>query len=390
MATFGWILETAVDRWAEGTERFASVTDTAGPPPVYACPYCNAKFQSEETRRQHLGLDHPLNLPILEVGGSPLPTRMVFRHTLRESDVNVHLATQCRIRKIGTAWEQLDTGDVAKRLASLDDAIWVLELINERALDKSTTHHRYEIAIRVPTEDEMARADAAFVKTLAIDRLSHEAVQTFAEQLPTRAAAREYAGALGDYAIALLLKEQRRPPRAPVGFQEFAAKMRSSLDVLRHFARPVALAVCSSIRFNLNEFKRIARPPQCDAEIGEAFFAGVAKGSGDPAHVSRLKGTMDSICPVDAMTDRLLRTVHRIVGGETLAADELLDLSPSETSGMPISQQDLVKINVMCAWSHLHHGRAHDALKYLQTVRFNSEFGKWAEHNLERFFPDDK
>ena len=390
MPTCGWILETARDRYAEGVERFARAFAAPAPPPVYACPYCDKKFASEEARRKHLGLDHPLDLPILEVAGVPLPTRTVFRHTLLEADVNIHLATQCRIRKVGAAWEPLDTGGVAKRLASLGDSSWVLELVNERAIDKSTTNHRYEICIRVPTEDELDRADAAFVKSLAVDTLSHEAVQEFSKQLPTRAAPREYAAALGDYAIALLLKEQRRPPRAPVGFHEFAAKMRSSLDVLRHFSRPVALAVCSSIRFNLNEFKRHDRPPQCDAEIGEAFFAGVARGNGAGVHVSGLKGAIDPICPVDAMTDRLLRTIHRIVGGETLAADELLDLSVSDAPGMPISEQDLVKINVMCAWSHLQHGRAQDALKYLQAVRFNSEFGKWAEHNLERLFPDDK
>lgn len=390
MPTCGWILERDTDRYFAGVSRFAPATVAPTSPPVYTCPYCNVAFPSDDARRRHLGLDHPLDLPILEISGIPLPTRTVFRHTLREGDVNVHLATECRIRKLGAAWEPLEVGHVGKRLAGLGDSSWVLELVNERAIDKSTTHHRYEICLRVPEEDELVRADAAFVKTLAVDNLSHDAVQEFSEQLPTRAAPREYASALGDYAIALLLKEQRRPPRAPVGFQEFAAKMRSSLDVLRHFERPVALAVCSSIRFNLNEFKRHDRPPQCDSEIGETFFAGVAHGDGEIDHVSDVKRTMDAICPVDAMTDRLLRTIHRIVGGETLAADELLDLSVSDAPGMPISEQDLVKINVMCAWSHLQHGRAQDAAKYLQAVRFNSEFGKWAAHNLEEILPDDK
>ena len=275
MPTCGWILETATDRWSENVANRFSFAAKPSPRPVFTCPYCGTKFRSEDERHKHLGLDHPLDLPMIEVAGTSVATRTVFRCALRSVDVCVHLATRGRIKKLGGAWEPLDIKQMGRHLADQKDGCWIVELTNERAVDKATTCSRYEISFRVPSETEMDNADAAFVDVLAVDGLTHQNVMKYSKYIPSKAAPREYAAALGDYAIAILLKEQRRPPRAPVGFQEFAAKMRASLDVLRYFRRPVALAVCSSIRFNLNEFKHHDWLPQCDAEIGEAFFLSV-------------------------------------------------------------------------------------------------------------------
>ncbi len=107
-------------------------------PTVYACPYCDKKFKLGEARRRHLGLYHPLDLPLLEVSGVSLPTRSIFRHALKEADVNIYLATQCRIKKVGGEWEALKIEQVGKQLASLNDSSWILELVNKRDVDEST------------------------------------------------------------------------------------------------------------------------------------------------------------------------------------------------------------------------------------------------------------
>ncbi len=385
MPTCGWILEDARDRYAEGVLRFAQMGEPASTCVTYRCPYCGHESQSEVDRNRHVGLEHPLDLPVLQIGGAPVVKQSVFRKKLEPSEIRVHQATECRLRKAGGAWHNLPLRRLAPTLASIDDSYWTLELARKRPIDNSIARHTYEMCFSIPTDEELSRADAVFVETLAIEDISHESVQLYSDNLPDRTAAREYAAALGDYAMALVLKQQERKPRSSVGFGEFAPRMRGALEVLRHFNQPVALAVCSSIRFNLNEFRDIERAPQCDSEAGELFFRSIVAGTEDQKPDSGcFTRSMKPICPVDPVTGRLLQVIRQIFCGEVLATDAFLDLAATDGDSPPISEQDMVKMNAMCAWSHLRHGRTQDSTQYLQALRFNSEFGQWATENLER------
>ncbi|MFO7759340.1 MAG: hypothetical protein R6V26_12850, partial [Roseovarius sp.] len=127
-----------------------------------------------------------------------------------------------------------------------------------------------------------------------------------------------------------------------------------------------------------------------DTELGEEFFALISDGDNNITHLSIPNGETSPVCPVDSTTNSLLQAIQQTIQGDTLTNEDLMRLSVSELSEKPISEQDVVKTNVICAWHHLQKGCTKDALKCLRNVRFNNEFGEWAEYNLEKFFPDDK
>jgi hypothetical protein len=382
MPTVGWILENAIERYWEGqpTPRDA----VPAPPPVFICKRCGKKLSSPEELRNHFSLEHPLELPVLYVRREPLLRESVLRSAIGEDDVELVQCTRCDVQMDGDAWRPMELSKFRSQFAQTSNSTWNVRLVHKRALDNSRTEEKYHIRFRIPAVRALNAVDSHFVSMLVRNELRHPDLERFEASLPDEAPAREYGGALGDYALGIILKERRNPPHAPIGFSEFSVKMRSALEVLRLFSRPVALAVCSSIRFNLNDFCGRGAVNVTDLEIGLRFFRSLAnEGAENGLPLEIPKGGVERpICPVDHITNHLLSACRVLSTSGKISLAELEVLRQFTRGMVPVSEQDLVKIHVICAEGYLRQGRWADALPHLRAIQFDPVLHRWAQHQL--------
>jgi hypothetical protein len=391
MPTVGWILEDAVERFWEGQPRHVP---TPIPRPEFVCKHCGKKLSSPEELRRHFNLDHPLELPSLYVRGNGLLRESVVRSPLEETDVELFQCTRCEVQMDGGYWQKMAAPEFRTRFTLPVDSTWNVRLVHERAFDKSSTQAEYCIRFRIPDPVALNMVDERFIQTLVVQELRHTELGRFEACLPKDGSACEYGRALGDYALGIILKERRSPPHAPVGFEEFAVKMRSALEVLRFFNRPVALTVSSSIRFNLNDFHDQGVATATEIETGLHFFRSIMVGTtvGDAdngAHPAPNAHSAPAVCPVDQVTHRLLSACASLNQGCKLSLGGLELLRQLTRGTIPVSEQDLAKVHVICAIGYLRIARGADALPHLKAVQFDPSLKEWAQRQLNSVSPHE-
>jgi hypothetical protein len=384
MPTVSWIIEKDVERFWEGQPVRAS--DRARP--SFDCSLCEKEFSSLEELRSHYSLEHPLALPTLYVCGVPLLRESVIRLALPESDVDLVQCSRCEVQSDGGLWRQWTVSDFRRRFIQETNSTWKVRLFNERSLDQARTKGEYDIRFRIPDDDSLSEVDEHFVHFLALEELRHSDLKRFEAVLPQEAPAREYGSALGDYALGIMLKEGLDTPYAPIGFEEFAIKMRAALEVLRLFNRPVALAVSGGIRFNLNDFRDYGIPTAADLEVALEFFRRMAyqptAGNSIRTSVSKARNILKhAVCPVDHVSFRLLAACARLARGDALSISELESLGQMIRGAALVSNQDILKINVICAEGYSRLGHSSDALQHIREVQFDPTFKNWAQRRLE-------
>ncbi len=384
MPTIGWILEDAVERFWEGQPRIAAASVSL---PVFVCSRCGRKLASPEELRRHFSLDHPLELPVLYVRGEPLLRESIIRVPLGVSDVEMVQCSRCEVQMDGSPWRRLAMPEFRKEFTRPVDATWNVRLVHARALDDAEAAEEYHVRFRVPDLTTLNAVDERFLQTLVLDEVRHTDLELFETGLPAGAPVREYSGALGNYTLGILLKERRSAPHAPVPFERFAELMKEALEVLRLFPRPVALAVCSSIRFNLNDFAEHGAGGAAEIETGLRFFRRITS----PGASTKKAGGKErppkawskpAVCPVDQVTHRLLAACASLEGDGQLSLAELEALRQLTRGTVPVSEQDLAKVHIICAEGYLRLGRAPDALPHLRAIQFVRPFNDWAQQQL--------
>lgn len=354
---------------------------------MFRCGRCGKIFESADTLRSHTTIHHPLELPALYVRGEPLLRDSVVRVSLAVSDTELVQCSRCEVQMDGGPWKRLAMPEFRKEFTRPVDSTWNVRLIHERSVDKTKTEEEYHVRFRIPDGAELNAVDERFIQTLVRDEVRHSDLENFENGLPQGAPAREYSGALGNYTLGILLKERRTPPHAPVGFERFAELMKEALEVLRLFHRPVALAVCSSIRFNLNDFADHGTGGAAEIETGLRFFRRVTSGAapekntGDTERRSKAC-SKPAICPVDHITHRLLVACASLDEGGRMSLAELESMRQFTRANLPISEQDLAKVHVLCAGGYLRLGLTSDALPHLQAIQFVRPFNEWAQQQM--------
>lgn len=384
MPTVGWILEDAVERFWEGQPRTAAAPISV---PVFVCSRCGKKLGSPEELRRHFSLEHPLELPALYVRGEPLLRESVVRVPLAISDVEMVQCSRCEVQIDGAPWKRLAIPEFRKEFTRPVDATWNVRLIHARAVDDTEAEEEYHVRFRVPDTAALNAVDERFIHALVLDEVRHTDLELFEAGLPTGTPVKEYIGALGNYTLGILLKERRTAPHAPVPFDRFAELMKEALEVLRRFQRPVALAVCSSIRFNLNDFADHGAGGAVEIETGLRFFRNITstgaprKNAGEEERSPKAR-SKPAVCPVDQVTHRLLVACASLESDGQLPLAELEALRQLTRGTMPVSEQDLAKVHVVCAEGYLRLGRMPDALPHLRAIQFVRPFNDWAQQQL--------
>jgi hypothetical protein len=367
----------------------------SAPPPIknYFCTKCSEAFYSAEGLAQHYlqehySLENPLSAPSLFVKGHPLPVKTTIRSRLSERDITVFHCDKYEVDKNGSGWHNFSEEEFKKLILTETDSTMMIRLTRFRRVDDSSSFSEYHLYFRIPQSTVLDGIDKAFFKYLVKKNLTHSDLSNFYSALPDENSAREYGDALGNFALALLIKESTNDVLGKnINFEEYTVKFHSAFDVLKHFHRPVAFAVTSVIRFNLNDFLDNQPDSMPVLYRANSFFQSLVLNRGAIRLNKALPETGEAdgvtpICPVDQVSDLIIKASDRLQNNQPFFIDRKDFLALFHET--PISEYDRVKIDVLFAESCLRSKRHKIAEPILR--QFHPLFGDWARKKVEKGF----
>ena len=333
----------------------------------HRCPECLAEFSCEVDLGDHLTTEHPIPQPHLLLGGTRVPGNWVIRQPVNTAALQIMNATEVDLGINGAPLRSTSAAAFRQVLDRTREAVLELHLRTRGAVQ------RYDILILIPEEEELQRLESEFMTRLARDDVTVSDVRRFDEALSVGSGAREYASALADYVYGMLAKDRAGQTTLP--FEAFPDKLKRSLGILGAFERPLATAVASCIRFNLNDFRSAWRPCGVLA-LDHAFriFRQRAFG-GTPDSTApwpRENGIEHPLCPVDAVTQTILSLVDA-----PAPSTALRDM----TSRHDLSDADRVKVYVLLA-DQVVDVKPEDVAACREALEYDPVFGKWANSVL--------
>lgn len=377
MPTLGWIQETAVERYLVGTEQ-----PLFDPNPSVPCPHCERLFFTVDELSEHLGIDHPLSIPIILIGVRTAGKDNVVRQKPEKGAFRVLNCTSCTLSKNGEAVARVDPSQLPSLLSAERSSICDIQLANERTEDRNVASASIRIAFRVPDSKALGVIDTEFVRRLAVDHPRLSDVDDFRRSCPQSPAAIDYASALGDYVIGLALKERHPDAGVFLDFEDYRSKFTSSLNVLQGFSRPVAQSVAATIRFNFNDFS--TAPAQVpDLAGAREFFRSILHESATTSAPEGGEIPHESICPVDIVTFRILGLACKLRSGQVPHPLLLKDLDEL-VRWEPLSEYDGLKVRALAAIANQRLGRMDDAIRDLRRLQFTVPFDRWAQSQLSK------
>ena len=382
MPTTTWIQETNEDRYWESQRGYLSATPP--PPPRYPCVVCNQVFDSADARSWHASEAHPLARPTLYVADHAAPAELIVRAPVSAGLFSAESSTSANVILDGENIRGVDPAGLGALIADRQIGHLRIELKNHRAADAADVCAVYTVNIAIPDEDELAEVDRAFVRNLAIDWLSTRDVESFASEVEALRSARDYAGALADYAHGVLAKEASEFRGATLPFDAFHAKFsRALVELAEHISRPVAASVVAVARLNLNDL--VAPAPQtgdpsldgCLRTLSEVVnLRSPAAGTDHRVGISEVE-----LCPIDRDT-HLVRSAYEALLHDESTDSRIVEFG-SRTDDAQLSPQDRAKLRALVAVAAVRRGRSDLARQYLEILAHDGVFGRWAEFALE-------
>src|ERR1035437_591341 len=377
MPTVGWIQETG---WTRQTDAFPPVHDWK--PDPTRCPLCPRMFVDSVELSTHLGVDHPVKLPILRIGRLVGLNAYTVREPEMLREVEAYSATECRLSTNGGQTKTCPPKQLGSQRRALENAQHHIWLSNAREVDGRQAEAELEIRVVIPDGEILKQIDSLFLKELAIDRPTMADVDRFLRTAPHDMAAAEYTGALADYVVGILIKEQDRSAGTVAPFDAFTDKLGSARRVLADFNSPLSRAVVAAINFNLNHFT-LAAPTSVELlHPAHRFYASFSVSGAMPEAIAKTDSRRAALpaCPIDKATNVILHALAQfphIPGYEELKA-ELPGLENT-----PLSEYDLAKISTLKAGAAVLLGKKEAALHHLRRIEHDYHFGAWATTQLE-------
>lgn len=387
MPTAGWIIDYVEERRAQAIHRLQATAIARIPSPPLArlrCPYCNRTFAPSEgtALEQHIAFEHPIQPPVLVLGGRVMPSPYVVRSTLRAADLAVANATSARLRDPDGRWSDHRPADLPAAMASVGEGTMTVALENVRD-GRVRSQQTWTVKVAVAREEDLATVDEAFVDILARPDVSMADVNRFARATSAAASATDYASALGCYAIGVIVKDQNPARGATQRYEEHRAKYQAALDVLAGFPqRVVARAVAACVRINLND---VQSPPPASGiwhvDRSLEWLHGLATGQPVPPPSAEPQGAEYALCPIDEqLEDFLVLYVKAREQGSLEAAKE----AALRTSARQITPDDRARYALLAADSVIRAGHLHQADDLLRQLTQHIAFGQWAQATRNR------
>jgi hypothetical protein len=381
MPTVGWIQEGDIDRMSD-----AFPFKKPKKQPVH-CQLCGKAFFDADALKTHLGVDHPLKQPIIQLGRE-VGTQFVVRDPAALGSVTLFNTTDCTLTEGAATPDAITPDALVKRLSKARNTSYRVLLRNERLLDGHAAEVEVLIRVAIPDAELCAKVEGLFTTLLAVERPTVEAVARFLHESPNDPAIRDYAGALADYVLGILIKEQDASAGAIAEFPLFKSKLSSARHVLNHFHGPLAEAVLAAIDFNLNNFWPDAVLSVPALEAGHRFFTPFFTPAHKPSAPTKKakRKIAGAACPVDHLTNGILRFVDAFPSGPE--ADLEAGLAGG-TKTYPVSEFDRTKISTLLAAAAILAGDKPKAVQQLRRLVHDYHFGAWATKQLENLASND-
>lgn len=381
MPTVGWIQEGDIDRISD-----AFPFKKEKKQPVH-CQLCGRSFFDDAALKTHLGVDHPLKQPILQIGRE-VGTQFVVRDRAALSSIGLFHTTSGLLSEGAKSPQAILPDKLVEHLQAARNTQYRILLKNERAVDGHVADVEVVVRVAIPDPKLCSVVEELFNQYLAVETPTTEAVARFLREAPDDAAVRDYAGALADYVLGILIKEQDSSAGTIAEFAAFKAKLGSARHVLNHFHRPLAEAVLAAIDFNLNNFWPDAKLGVPLLEGGHRFFTPFFT----PGHQPALPGkrarakTANAACPVDHLSSEILAFV------DSFPRTPDADIGAGIVTGgkaYPVSEFDRTKIETLLAAAALLAADKQRALQHLRRLVHDYHFGAWASKQIENLAGND-
>ena len=349
----------------------------ASHPVDFICRLCGLSFSTELNRTNHVHEYHPLIQPTMTFNEVPVTRRTVVRRTLSAGRVAFESCTDI-VLTVNGGREKNVTSQVAAAVLSRREPAYISLLLRNAQAET-----QYEIRIAIPREEDLDKVDDSFRSYLAHDDVTLADVDRFGSATAHYPASEDYASALADYVIGVLIKDQTGG--TSLAFPRYRDKLQAAAGVLHEFsARRLPRAILHCIRFNLNEFPQ--RREHCGiAMLDDAmsYYGGMID-RGALLTKRRREGETSprlALCPVDESTALLTATLSAGVSQSTPSDSVILELEARGATALT-SDPDKVKLYVVIADVWLARGERGRAVPYLRRLEHDYNFGKWASHAL--------
>lgn len=376
MSTYGWVREDALEAFLEGTERVRQPDRAAAGPPVFVCPFCSKALITSRQLQNHIVSHHRIERPLLLVEGIEPVEDQIIRVPHRPRDFVVANATNAVLNVDGRERPLDSFDDVARELAELQQGTVAVILANGSERAAAPVVSAYKLSFRIAAAAILQRVERAFMKITADRDLSMQLVNIFLADPRCDGPARDYAEAMAQYVVGVLVKERPEGQMITSPFSRYRELFGSALEVLAPHQRPYARLLCALIRFALNDLNTItANTGFWELDLAAAMLRGPdfeAKLPTERTSDSRVKA-----CPIDHGTGRILDLAVRMAEQRRWSAmlqDECRQIAKSDALDN-LDRQKALAIWAVTAW---HLGAKQAAAEPLVQLSATYPFASWA------------
>jgi hypothetical protein len=385
MPTAGWILEDARDRFLYGT---TTVPDPGPPPPPrFACPFCYDSFSTKGELRRHSIDQHVAGRPFLMAAEREPASTETIRTPLHLSDTDFLNTTSAHISFDGIHFQEHPTEVIAKHLSGCRiSRVWV-RLENNIIAKAQPIRTDYDLEFRIYNSNELLEVDELFVAHLGRAEPTVGDVDQFLQKSRSIGAS-EYADALGDYVLGVLVKDGDPIAGVRSGERDYRRKYNRALRTLQSFDRPLAKFVCALIRFSSNDFNDIHETGFGLLDATNVWLANLTgMQSGPPLKTSTNFSYPESrmeICPIDNGSDAVVSEAAYLSSRARWSED--VDSRVRAVVGLAaLDPLDRVKLLALWADTAIRLQQPDGALDALRSLVGNDCFGRWAASRLEEY-----
>jgi hypothetical protein len=374
--------EDTIDRYVDAHWRELR---SAPPAPTYSCDICGAPFDTREQRDQHRSEVHVSAVPLLLLEKVAAPHEIRIRGHNTAERIGFQNCRKLTVARDGSEPTIYSPTRLKTELTKANEGHYRVR--------PEGTDDEYMISIQVLEGTVLRDIDRTFVELLAVEAPRVQDIARFREVAASFGRAGEYSGALADYVMGTIIKDQDRARGGTLEFSEYKPKYESARAILLDYLKdqshrpPVPEAICASINLSLNQFDETYRP------VGIRILDDCVR------FLLRLLGpnitlpdfTLVSpgrhgapICPLDGGTHHVLQAFERLSlnhGNYGKLVDVLREEAEKAESAL-LSEYDRAKLFAFTAAGFLTIGNRGSAENILAHLVNDFTFGRWAEAHL--------
>ena len=232
--------------WQTGYFEFHQETglyESYTPQPVwYTCGTCGSIFDSQDALFEHRFQLHPFKRPTLLLNGIEITSpHELIANQLDASDLVFGHVDRCYLNGV-----LVEKDDLTKTLANKKHGLISI------VLESNGVQSTYQLDFDVPDEKELFDVEQLFFETVGGHILDMGRIDLFIDMTARFKSTKRYVDGLSQYLYGILAKDQRGGTM--LERSDYTTKINQALDILRHFDRPLALAVVGVVNFNQNVF----------------------------------------------------------------------------------------------------------------------------------------